>query len=192
MALIGSLNGRAERQGLVLTLHTSRTIVVLTDISCDTLPFRPDCVHHKLVAYEPSYHMYLVENGYYEGGDYTWVNDGSGLSVRLKGFPHYSPNGRRFVIVNPAEDTSFNGIQLWRMQSEGRSKGQLEFFHPELVLEYSPEEYALYDFVAWENDESIQLRVTTWVGQELKSDLPARLFRRNPGWHLEGAPEHSR
>jgi hypothetical protein len=37
----------------------------------------------------------LSKNGYYEGRDY-------GLSVRIKGYPHNSPDGTRFVVVNAA------------------------------------------------------------------------------------------
>jgi hypothetical protein len=60
-----------------------------------------------------------------------------------------------------------------------------------LEWEYSPTEYARYEFVAWENDDSIQLRVATYVDHELKQGLPARLFKRDPGWHVEGPPELS-
>jgi hypothetical protein len=83
--------------------------------------------------------------------------------------------------VNAAEAYSFNGIQLWRV---------LNGF-PELEWEYSPAEYALYEFVAWENDKNIQLRVTTWLDHKIKEGLPARLVQRDPGWHLEGPPERS-
>ena len=186
--LIGSLNGQVERQGPALTLHAKQAMVILTDIRCDTLPVPRDCVHRKLVAYEPDRHMFLVENNYYEGRDYIWISDVTGLSIRIKGYPHYSPNAGRFVVVNAVEYTSFNGIHLCRMQPEA----QPGLFHPELVLEYSPEEYALYEYVAWEDDDNIQLRVTTWVDHQLKNNLPGRLFKRDPGWHLEGPPERSR
>jgi hypothetical protein len=180
--LIRSLKGRVERKGPVLTIRAKGSTAVLTDISCDPIPVPPGCVHHELVAYEPDHHMFVVENGYYEGSDYTWISDETGSVERIKGFPHYSPGGDRFVIVNAAEAFSFNGIQVWRVLNG----------LPELELEYSPAEYALYQFVAWQDDKSIQLRVTTYVDHELKQGLPARLVKREPGWHLEGPPERSR
>ncbi len=180
-AVIRSLHGRVERQGPVLTLRAKSSATVLTDISCEPVPPPSNCVHHEFVAYEPSHHIYLVENTYWEGRDYTWISDEDGSSVSIKGFPHYSPSGNRLVVVNAAEEVSFNGIQLWRV---------LNGF-PELEWEYSPAEYALYEFVAWENDKSIQLHVTTWFDHKIKEGLPARLVQRDPGWHLEGPPERS-
>jgi hypothetical protein len=180
--LIRLLNGRVERHGPSLTLHTNKSAIVFTDISCDPVPVPPDCVSHALVAYDISHHVFVVENGYYEGHDYTWINEETGFTVKIKGLPHYSPSGNRFVVVNADEAFSFNGIQLWR--TLGGFAG--------LEWEYSPAEYALYEFVAWQNDKNIQLRVTTYVDHELKEGLPARLVQRDPGWHLEGPPERSR
>jgi hypothetical protein len=130
--LVRSLDGRVERQGPVLTIPAKSSAAVLTDIACEPEPHLSNCVQHKLVAYEARHHMYVVENTYWEGRDYTWISDETGTSVEIKGFPHYSPGGNRFVIVNAAEDVSFNGIQLWRILNS----------FPTLEWEYSPAEYA--------------------------------------------------
>jgi hypothetical protein len=128
--LIRSLSGRVERQGSTLTLQTNQAPVVLTDVSCEPDPTPQECVSHELVAHDSAHRVYLVENTYYEGHDYTLVTEEAGLAVRIKGVPHYSPSGRRIVVVNADEAFSFNGIQLWRTLGGGLG----------LEWEYSPTE----------------------------------------------------
>ena len=75
----------------------------------------------------------------------------------------------------------FNGIQLWRLVDDV----------PVLEFQYSPPQFALFDFRTWDNDDDVLLDMTTYVDRRPVVQ-PAHLMRANDGWHVEGAPKSSR
>lgn len=175
--LMHSLGSRAERQAGVLTLHTRGGDVSFRDISCEVTDAN-SCMRHRLVAYDPNHAAYAVRRNYYEGYDYEWVSETTGISVRIAGLPNYSPSGRTFVVVEANEAYSFNGIQVWRTES-GKA--------PALEWQYSPADHRrheLYQFVRWDGDDTVQLRVEIWRDRQLMN-FEAQLVRRGGDWNVE-------
>ncbi len=176
---IAKANGTVTRRGGELLLTTGAGTVTFSNrdqCGDDGRPFDSrNCEEYIFVRYSPENHGSLVLTGYYEGYDYRWVDDVSGRVTVLDEQPHFSPNGKSFVVVKATEAYGRNGIWIWA------SKG------PRLLWAYEPKEWALFSFVSWDGEDAIRLRVETDV-QDKPVELPARLVRTDDGWKRERPP----
>ncbi|MEE9614852.1 MAG: hypothetical protein V3W31_07905 [Thermodesulfobacteriota bacterium] len=106
------------------------------------------CTVYWFVDYFEDVGLYFVFIGYYEGAEYLMVFDKSGKEYLAPALPRISLDGKRVVAVS-ADETGYgaNGVFVWRLEDE------------KLVseLSYEPEEYALYEFVAWEDNNTVRL-----------------------------------
>lgn len=176
---IAKANGTVTRRGGELLLTTGAGTVTFSNrdqCGDDGRPFDSrNCEEYIFVRYSPENHGSLVLTGYYEGYDYRWVDDVSGRVTVLDEQPHFSPNGKSFVVVKATEAYGRNGIWIWA------GKG------PRLLWAYEPKEWALFSFVSWDGEDAIRLRVETDV-QDKPVKSPARLVRTDDGWKREGPP----
>ena len=58
------------------------------------------CTSHRLGAWLPSRHAFVVDVRHYEGGHYLLVDARSGESLEISAPPHFSPDGARFATFD--------------------------------------------------------------------------------------------
>lgn len=186
MDLLRSLHGLAERGEGVLTLHIAdgTAVVVRDGRDCRGDDADEDvmrCVTHRLIAHFADHHAFLIRNDHWVTYDYSWIDDRSGAMVDIEDQPHFSPDGTRFVVTKPNQMPGFNGIQLWRLTAD----------QPMLEFQYSPPEFALFDFRRWNDDADVVLDMTSYVDRR-PAVQPAHLVHANGRWLIEEAPQSSR
>src|SRR6185312_2095026 len=95
-------HGRAERRGERLRLKLSGGRIL-------TLRSRPEnceldnvdrCVNYRFIVDLPSRHAFLVDKGYYEGGDILLIDDTTGRSTILPGLPIFGPDSRELISID--------------------------------------------------------------------------------------------
>jgi hypothetical protein len=107
---------RARRMGndLILTLSGAPPMVLHDDIEgCDT--GARHCDGYWLVADLPSRHFYLMREYYRDSGDYFLVDDRTGHRTDIGFVPIFSPDGRRFLVV---DDDHANTLEIWRRERD--------------------------------------------------------------------------
>ena len=177
--LLRSLHGLAARGEGVLVLHIAdgRALEVRDGRDCRGDDADEDvmrCVTHRLIAHFADHHAFLVRNDHWVTYNYSWIDDRSGTTVDIEDLPHFSPDGMHFVVTKPNQMPGFNGIQLWRLVDD----------MPVLEFQYSPPQFALFDFRAWINDTDVLLDVTGYVERRPVVRL-THLLRATDGWHVE-------
>ena len=125
------------------------------------------CKLYRFVDYFKDVGFYIVFVGYYEGYEYLMVSDKTGENCLVHEAPEVSPDKKRFVAVSASEAHNINGVFIWRFEDDN--------IIPE--LSYEPDEYALYEFVAWKDNFTIHLAKFT---RSDKSFCPASNFMRVP------------
>jgi hypothetical protein len=169
------------RNGPTLSLTTANEPIKLVDGHCLATSEDRNCLY-RYVRYERPHRAHLV-HAYFDNeyDSYLWVRNVDGHITFVPDEPHFSPNGRRFVIVRSCEAPgSFCGVQAWN------SSG------PKLVWEHRPTEYAVYSFSGWSDDRRVDLTLTTWIDHKL-AEKPAALIEDGLNrWRIEGPPEKSR
>jgi hypothetical protein len=181
-AVIQSTEGRVQRNGPELILRaangTSQTLADQEQCGNNGEPADEDhCEYHRLFAYLPDRHAFIVKNSYFEGGSVTWIDERNGQSVRIEGEPHLSPDGRRFLSLDASQDHPYV-IQIWRLTDA----------MPILEWENQPIDAVGYEFTGWNSDTEVELKYTTWNETPPHWDLPARLSfsaEKDPPWVLQ-------
>jgi hypothetical protein len=178
-------NGRVRREGDELSLalaNGGRTFFRDDESQCleGLIPSRTDgCVAFFFTGH--ALHFYLLRARYDAGSDYRLVDDATGVSTKVPAEPHFSPDGARLVTVIPTDAYDHAGIEIW---STGAGEPAREW-------KYEPSEYAIYSFIRWDGNASIELEVKTYVDGRLQQ-LPARLVLGETGWTRQGPAESSR
>lgn len=103
---------RRDKDRLILSREDGRTVEFADAQPC--LPEGGDtqCASHRLAAWLPSRHAFLVDVRRYEGGHYLLVDTRSGESLEIASPPHFSPDGTRFATFDGDEDGG-DGIRIW-------------------------------------------------------------------------------
>ncbi|MCX8505983.1 MAG: hypothetical protein ORN98_05140 [Alphaproteobacteria bacterium] len=187
---IAAMNGLVQRidaDNLMLKLTDGSEITLTNGNKCGgdgTELEYSNCYGYVFYGHDEIAHGYFVLIGFYESQAYQWVDDRTGEITRIWDFPHLSQSRNRFVSVAATESEGQNGIQIWDLTS-GK---------PVKEWEYSPTEYALYEFVDWEDEDTVNLSVFTYPQRDDKNPesnkpitLPVKLLRL-PEWHIEGLP----
>jgi len=150
---------RAKHSGGILTIKTQSRLVSLKD--------RPKAGDQTLInSYlgiidGTGYHLVYV--GLWEGNHFVLVSDTSGEQFSMAAIPHPSPTAKRVVSVSASEAYNPNEITVWRVSPDRLTRE----YH------YSPEEYALYKFLAWDGEDTIRLEKFT---RSKKEYCPTRQF----------------
>lgn len=114
-----------NEEGIVLTLLTGKEKVFKND-SIDTHA-NDGFIHKDYLEYLPKVGFFVFRNNYYEGGDYSLVNDKSGKELFIAGFPKLSPDAKHLITTNQDSEAGFefNGIQIFGFPN-GRFEKLLE------------------------------------------------------------------
>jgi hypothetical protein len=175
------LAGLASRNGdeLRLTLADGR-INWFTDRRSACEQHQADnCALHRLVAYYPIQKLFVVERNAYESFDVIVVSGQAGTVTRMDAYPHLSPGGTRLVAAAAIEAWDVEKhIAIYYVRKDGLK----------LEWSYSAKDYELWEYVAWNGDEHIMLKVTLRTvdrsGTEVLATQSAAVRRTIVGWQL--------
>lgn len=112
-------------EGITLTLLTGKEIEFKNKNS-DT-PDEDDFMQKNYLEYLPKVGFFVFRNNYYEGGNFSLVNDKSGKEITIEGFPKVSPDAKHLIATNQDVEAAFefNGIQIFGFPN-GRFEKLLE------------------------------------------------------------------
>lgn len=161
-ALILAAKDQAERKGDDLLLKPRNAPpVTFTDhkAACD----RGDAEHCDGFAFMGAFaksRALVVQQFFYEGSSFIFVDEASGRQIRLAAMPVFSPDGQRFLVApyDLENDIGPNNLEIWRREGDG---AVLEWAHtlaqthaedPSLPLPY-------------------QVRVRSWSGDRITLSL---------------------
>jgi hypothetical protein len=183
--LIQAAQDRVERRGDDLLLRPrSGPSITFTDhkAACE----RDDADHCDGFAFMGAFakpRALVVQQFFYEGSNFIFVDETSGRQIRLAAMPVFSPDGQRFLVApyDLENDIGPNNLEIWRREGDG---AVLEWAHtlaqahaedPSLPLPY-------------------QVEVQSWSGDRIKlslfTDVPEKrrwrgtLVRDKDGWKL--------
>ena len=108
---------------IVLTLLTGKKI----EFKNESLDTSDNFVQKDYLEYLPKIGFFVFRNNYYEGGDYSLVNDKSGKETNIGGYPKLSPDAKHLIAANQDLEAAFefNGIQIFGFPN-GRFEKLLE------------------------------------------------------------------
>jgi hypothetical protein len=130
------------------------------------------CVLTSLVDYRPSQHLFVLSAQYYESTGSIIVNRRTGEVFRIEdAAPHFSPDGKRFVVVAVSEQDGINQVAIYGTSA----------FPPVLEWSHKPKSFATtFEFVGWNGNDRVKLRTF-----DQKSD--ADISYTSTGWRLSPA-----
>lgn len=178
---LSQLKGIARRTGDVLRvkLENGKTKTYKSDRkSCDSMTDIDKCIVYDLRVYHPTASAFAIDIGYYEGGAAEVVSIKTGRVLALDTLPQFSPSGRWFVSVSNTEmgDRAYD-VGIWSTTSDV-PKQELRYSTPK----GAPYEY--WDFVAWDGDDRIKLKVSVSAGDGSSREFETDAVRTEQGWNL--------
>ncbi|MBN9546493.1 MAG: hypothetical protein J0I19_13555 [Alphaproteobacteria bacterium] len=183
--LILAAKDLAERKGDDLFLKPRNAPpITFTDhkAACDTGD-ADRCDGFAFMGAFPKPGALVVQQFFYEGSNFIFIDQDSGKRIRLAAMPVFSPDGQRFLVApyDLENDIGPNNLEIWRREGDG---AVLEWAHtlaqthaedPSLPLPY-------------------QVKVQSWSGDRIKlslfTDVPEKrrwrgtLVRSADGWQL--------
>lgn len=145
---------RVVRSGDHLSIElASGRRVTLTDRSAQV----PEVIAYRYIQYLPSIGFHLVHVQYYEGTEMLLVSNVDGGRYFIPDVPRVSPDGTMIVAVSASEAFNANGVFVYRLHEGTLSP----------IFWHEPEEYALYSFSQWKDENSIELRKFTYADQKI-------------------------
>ncbi len=113
---------------------------------------------------------YLVEDIYYEGGDFLLINFRNGFSKKINNIPLFSPNTNRFLIASYGV-YSINHTEIWKINKTN--------FEKECELLQDSRDDSEIREVKWINNEKI---IITKLSSETKSPINYTIIFSNNNW----------
>ena len=132
------------------------------------------CLVYTVRRYFPQIRSYVVEQGYYECGNYLIVNRHSGTETTMKEIPVLSPNAKYLILTDQSDacDRDFE-IGLWSTQTDTL---KLEF-------QYNAKRYENWEVKGWKDDTHIEMKA--FIGDDPSYQQSAELVRKESGsWSL--------
>jgi hypothetical protein len=173
------LGGIVTRDGdhLRLKLANGKTkTFTTTQQACEAAVYEK-CLQYRLTGYYSKYRHFLVDVGFLNHGGTTLLVSGrTGDYIKLDAALHFSPSGKRLAAVSATEHDGENSIEIWSATSD-LPKSEWRYVVPE-------GEYSLYEFVGWDGDNRLKMRVTTRIGEELYEALSVEAIWMNGSWKL--------
>jgi hypothetical protein len=166
---LAKLRGIASRSGknLSLKLDNGSTKSFLNTERCEIAG--ESCVQTSLIDYRPSQHLFVLSAHYYESFGSIMVSQRTGEVFRIEdAAPHFSPDGKRFVVVAVNEQDGINQVAIYSTSA----------FPPAPEWSYTPKSFATtFGFVGWNGNDQIKLRT-------LDQNSEASMSRISSGWKL--------
>jgi len=179
-ACIATANPAVVRQGGELRLRFKNGASKLyrdnkSKAACEKGHYE-SCRTYILYDYFPERGLFLVNVGYHESQKWLLISQADGKEVQIVAPPGYSPNKKWLASVYWTEgpDDGNNGIDIVNAGLD-----PMDAFH------YRPKAYELWEFVGWDGDDRLLVKVTWRVGNDPKLvTWPAEVVRANGKWEL--------
>ncbi|CCD92866.1 conserved exported hypothetical protein [Bradyrhizobium sp. ORS 375] len=162
---------RRDGRKLTLGLAGGKTKVITDAKECEPEGPEADCISYRLVGRLGDRH-YIVLVTPYECSYVMLVNRRTGAETKLGSGPFLSPNGKRFVTIDPRDDGNCGIDYRIGMFSYGDI--------PKLEWSYKPEGIEPYEVDTWIGDNRVRLQASDEAGKEAPTDLT----RTAQGWQL--------
>lgn len=183
---LAGLKGLVSRKGdaLRLALENGKTKVIKGNREACADSDAEKCLVFDLRAYLPSLDVYVIGVGLWEDDGALVVSTRTGKELYLEALPEFSPSGRWFVSVSNSEmgDRTYD-VGIW---STNPDKPKQEFRYDYRDPPYSPDEYRYehWEFVAWDGDDRIKLKVTFNYADCLAREFETDAVLTGDGWRL--------
>ncbi|CAL75401.1 hypothetical protein BRADO1517 [Bradyrhizobium sp. ORS 278] len=162
---------RRDGRKLTLGLAGGKTKVITDARECEPEGPEASCISYRLIGRLGDRH-YIVLVSPYECPYVMLVNRRTGAELNLGSGPFLSPNGKRFIAIDPRDDGNCGIDYRIGMFSYGDS--------PKLEWSYKPEGYEPYQVDTWIGDSHVRLQANDESGKEVATDLT----RTAQGWQL--------
>jgi hypothetical protein len=131
-----------------------------------------NCALTSLVDYRPSQRLFVLSGQYYESLGSIMVSRRTGEVFRIEdAAPHFSPDGKRFVVVAVSEQDGINQVAIYSTST----------FPPALEWSHTPKSWStMFGFVSWNGNDQVKLRT-------LNQNSGANISRTSIGWRLAPA-----
>jgi hypothetical protein len=185
-ACIAKTGALAARRGGELRLTLGNGAVKLykdNQKACEKGPYG-SCKNYMLYDYFPEDRLLLVHLMFYEGDEWLLIRQQDGKKENIVAPPRYSPGKKWLASVFWTEGPSDgnNGIDI--VPANGDST--------EPAFHYRSEGYELWEYVRWESDDRLSVKVTWRVGSDPELvDWPAEVVRVDGKWQLHRWPPGS-
>ncbi|MGJ5131413.1 hypothetical protein [Bradyrhizobium oligotrophicum] len=173
-ACLKELSGTVWRDGrkLTLGLANGKTKVITDAKECEPEGPEAACISYRLVGRIGDRHYILLVTPY-ECPYVMLVNRRSGAETNIGSGPFLSPNGKRFVTIDPRDDGNCGIDYRIGMFSYGDS--------PKLEWSYKPEGLEQYEIDTWIGDNRARLQAS----DDTRKEAPTDLTRTALGWQLK-------
>ena len=169
---LAKLGGIASRSGtnLNLKLDNGTTKSFPSTERCEIAG--ESCTRTSLVDYRPSQHLFVLSAQYYESFGSIMVSRRTGEAFRIEDAePHFSPDGKRFVVVAVSEQDGINQVAIYSTSA----------FPPVLEWSHTPQSIStMFGFVGWDGNDHVKLRT-------LNQNSEAGISHTSTGWRLAPA-----
>ena len=139
------------------------------------------CRKYVLYDYFPARGLLLLHLQFSESGQWFLINQRDGREEQIVAPPAYSPNRKWLASVywTDGPDDGNNGLDIVRA----------DFSANEPAFHYRPTDYELWEFVGWDGDDRLLLKVT-WrmANSPALVTWPAEAVRQNGRWQLNRWP----
>ena len=175
--------GRAARRGpnLILRLSNGQERIYRNQEKCDDGP--QECDLFRLQAHLPSRQLFVIDEGFYEGGQNRIVDDRTGRETVLDAEPRFGPDPAVILVIDDDEAYgSGRELQIWRRKGDGWVREWMR----EAGDEPNPHRI---EILRWEKPGEIllEMRKEEWLNHP-QQRWPAVIKRGRNGWRLEMTP----
>lgn len=169
---LAALGGLVRRSGALLTirLENGKTTTIGDPDRCKS------CVEYRLLGYLPARHAIVLSAQFWEWRNYALLDRRSGNLAHLDGEPHFSPDGKRFVVATRVNemlpDTNEHLLAVYAASDP-----------PKLEWSYTGE-FSVFKFKSWDGNHRINLVVGKWTDADGDPGRNSVLLRTGEGWRL--------
>ncbi|UFZ07798.1 hypothetical protein LQG66_16475 [Bradyrhizobium ontarionense] len=163
---------RRDGRKLTLRLANGKTKVITDARECEPEGPEAACISYRLVGHIGDRH-YIVLVTPYECPYVMLVNRRTGAEIKIGSGPFLSPNGKRFITIDPRDDGNCGIDYRIAIFSNGDS--------PRLEWSYKPEGLEQYEVDTWIDDNRVRLQASSDTNKEAPTDLT----RTAQGWQLK-------
>ncbi len=153
---------RREGRRLTLGLANGKTKVITDAKECEPEGPEAACIRYRLVGHVGDRH-YIVLVMPDECSYVMLVNRRTGAETKIGGGPFLSPNGKRFITIDPRDDGNCGIDYRIGLYAYGDS--------PKLEWSYKPEGLEQYEFDTWIGDTRVRLEASGENNKQVPSDL---------------------
>lgn len=140
---ISSQKAIVSRKGTNLTIQTKiKNVYFQNKSGADA-----HATEYRYIGFLDKIKYHVVVRRAWENRDFILISDASGGETQMSAVPYLSPSLKQMISVSASEGYDPNEITIWAITPDRLKR----------LYHYAPAEYALYKFLAWEDETTIRL-----------------------------------